>query len=155
MISPLTASFQFCELNTHSYSKYRYVQVSAADTLNSMITFHHANTRGSRAHKLRIARLGVSKSCYHPRVMSRSLPHLTLSTSTSSLSPTPPISQSFSPSHPSSLVHDPFIPCEGSDLEGGDLRKMLVSPLYIRERGEISDSSRRAVRREKRNTWDC
>ena len=40
--------------------------------LNRMITFHHANTRGSRLH------IFVSQNSGHPRVMSRSLPHLTL-----------------------------------------------------------------------------
>ena len=40
--------------------------------------------------------------------MSRSLPHLTLTTSTSSLSPTSPIFQSSSSTHPSLLSHDPY-----------------------------------------------
>ena len=47
--------------------------------LNIMITFHHANTRGSRLH------IFVPQNSCHPHVMSRSLPHLTLTTSTSSL----------------------------------------------------------------------
>ena len=38
----------------------------------------------------------VSKDCCHPRVMSLSLPHLTLTTSTSSLSRTTPIFPTFS-----------------------------------------------------------
>ena len=46
--------------------------------------------------------------------MSRSLPHLTLTTSTSSLSPTSPILQLSSPTHPSLLSHDPYIHCEDS-----------------------------------------
>ena len=50
--------------------------------LNRMNTFHHANTRGSRLH------IFVSPNSCHPRVMSRPLTHLTLTTSTSSLSPT-------------------------------------------------------------------
>ena len=45
------------------------------------------------------------KSSCHQRVMSHSLPHLTLTTSTSSLSPTSPIFQSSSPSRPSPLAH--------------------------------------------------
>ena len=49
--------------------------------LNRMITFHHANTRGSRLH------ICVSQNNCQPHVLSRSLPHLTLTTSTSSLSP--------------------------------------------------------------------
>ena len=46
--------------------------------------------------------------------MSRSLPHLTLTTSTSSLSPTSPILQSSSSEHPSLLSHDPHIHCDDS-----------------------------------------
>ena len=77
-------------------------------TLHNLITFHHANMRGSSS------RICVPKTVCHPRVMSRSLPHLTLATSTSSLSPTSPILQSFSSTHPSLLSHDPFIHCDES-----------------------------------------
>ena len=69
--------------------------VSAHTPLHSAITFHHANTRGSRAHSSGLHALVSQK-----QLSSRSLPHLTLTTSTSSLSPTSPIFQSFSPSHP-------------------------------------------------------
>ena len=58
------------------------------------------------------------KKC-HPRVMSRSMPNLTLTTSTSSLSPTSPIFPTFSPSHPSPLAHDPYLPCEDPRQRGG------------------------------------
>ena len=61
----------------------------------------------------------VSQSSWHPRVMSRSLPHLTLTTSTSSLSPTSPIFPTPSPSHPSPLAHDPCLPCDDSRQSGG------------------------------------
>ena len=44
------------------------------------------------------------KTFRHPRVMSSSLPQLTLTTSTSSLSPTSPIFQSSSSAHPSLFV---------------------------------------------------
>ena len=77
-------------------------------TLHSLITFHHANMRGSSS------RICVPKTFCHPRVMSRSLPHLTLTTSTSSLSPTSPILQSCSSTHPSLLSHDPYIHCDDS-----------------------------------------
>ena len=53
--------------------------------------------------------LHIFVSC-HPR--SRSLPHLTLTTSTSSLSLTSPTFPTFSPSHPSPLVHYPYLPCD-------------------------------------------
>ena len=69
------------------------------------------------------SRICVPKTFCHPRVMSRSLPHLTLTTSTSSLSLTSPILQSSSSTHPSLLSHDPWIhsddsrrSCGSSDL---------------------------------------
>ena len=86
--------------------------------LNRMITFHHENTRGSRLHISGLHEL-MYQNCCHPRVMSRSLPHLTLNTSTSSLSLTSPIFQTFSPSHPSPLAHDPYLICEDSRQSGG------------------------------------
>ena len=64
---------------------------TASTELHSMITFHHANTRGSRVGTLRIAHLCFFKKVCHPRVMSRSLPRMTLTTSTSSLSSASPI----------------------------------------------------------------
>ena len=45
----------------------------------------------------------------HPRVMSHSLPHLTLTTSTSSLSP----------AHTRSMVLDPYFPCDVPRQSGG------------------------------------
>ena len=51
--------------------------------------------------------------------MSRFLWHLTLITSTSSLSPTPSIFPMFSPSHPSLLASDPYLPCEDPRQRGG------------------------------------
>ena len=77
-------------------------------TLRSLISFHHANVRGSSS------RICVPKTFCYPRVMSRSLPHLTLTTSTSSLSPTSPILQSSSSTHPSLLSHDPNVHCDDS-----------------------------------------
>ena len=62
---------------------------------------HHASTRGSRLH------IFVSQKSGHPRVLRRSLPHLTLTTSSSS-----PIFATFSPSHPSPLAHDPVYPAK-------------------------------------------
>ena len=49
--------------------------------------------------------------------MSHSLPHLSLTTTTSSLSPTSPIFPTISPTHTRSLVHDPYLPCEYSTAE--------------------------------------
>ena len=84
---------------------------TARAELHSMITFHHANTRSSRAGRLRIAQL-VSWSNCHPRVMSHSLPHLTRSTSTSSLSPTSLIFPTISPTRTRLLAHDEYLPCD-------------------------------------------
>ena len=50
----------------------------------------------------------VSPNNCHPRVMSHSLSHLTLTTSTSSLSFTSHIFPTISPTHTRPLVHDPF-----------------------------------------------
>ena len=82
-------------------------------TLHSPITFRHANMRGSSS------MICVPKTVCHPRVMSRSLPHLTLTTSTSSLSPTSSILQSSSSTRPSLLSHDPCIHCDDSQRSCG------------------------------------
>ena len=52
------------------------------------------------------------KIVLHPRVMCRPLPHSTLTSSTSSLSPTSPIFQSFSPTQSGSLSHNLFFHCD-------------------------------------------
>ena len=106
-------------------------RVSAHHTAQSDHFFHHANTRGSRL------RFCASKTFCHPRVMSRSLPHLTLTTSTSSLSPTSPILQSFSPTHTSLLTHDPYIHCDGSRRRGGSSE--IPSPIgFLSPKGSSS-----------------
>ena len=51
--------------------------------------------------------------------MSHSLPHLTLTTSTSSLSPTSPIFPTIYPRHTRPSVHDPYLPCEVPWQRGG------------------------------------
>ena len=92
---------------------------TARTELHSMITFHHANTRGSRAGRLRIAHLCVPQNMCHPRVMFHSLPHLTLATSTSSLSPASPIFPTISPTHTRPSVHDEYLPCDVPRQSGG------------------------------------
>ena len=80
-----------CEQNTHSYSMYRCAQC---------VSTSHCTVRSLFIMRTRVAQefdgssLGVPKTFCHPRVMSRSLPHLTLTTSTNSLSPASPILQS-------------------------------------------------------------
>ena len=59
---------------------FRHTDCEQHITLHSLITIHHANMRCSSS------MICVPKSFCYPRVMSRSLPHLTLATSTSSLS---------------------------------------------------------------------
>ena len=92
----------------------------------------------------------MPKTFRHPRVMSRSLPHLTLTTSTSSLSPTSSILQSSSPTHPSLLSHDPYIHwdvsrriCGSSDLQSPtsyeSKRIELDRNLVVEHQDEILD----------------
>ena len=111
-----------CEQDTHSYSSmYRCAQCVSTHTLHSLITFHHANMRGSSR------RFCVPKTFCHPRVMSRSLPHLTLTTSTSSLSPTSPILQPSPPTHGKRLLpHDPYMSCDDSRRSDGSTE--ILSP---------------------------
>ena len=77
-------------------------------TLNRMITFHRANTRGSRAHKLRIARIGVlrhlSSTCHVSFLAAPDTDHQ------HKLSLTYLTYLSVVLSHSSSLVHDPEYP---------------------------------------------
>ena len=99
-------TFAECVNSTHT--------CTARTKLHSMITFHNANKRSSRAGRLRIAHLGVLK-----RVMSHSLPHMTLTTSTSSLWRTLPFFPTISPTHTRPSVHDPDLPCEVPRQSGG------------------------------------
>ena len=98
-------------------------------TLHSLTTFHHANTRGSR-----LEALVCLKICCHPSVMSRSLPHSTLTTSPSSLSSTSPILQSSFPTHPSVLTHDPYLHCDDSRRSCGF--SDLPSPTDLAQDGQ-------------------
>ena len=114
---------------------------TARTELHSMITFHHANTRGSRAAKLRIAHLCVLKNNCHPRVMSRPLPHLTLTTSTSSLSPIPSTSSIFpmvSPLQTSPMILDPHIPCDVPRQSGGSAQIPSLTGYEPKSSGKIS-----------------
>ena len=95
----------------------------SAHTLHSMITFHHANTRGSRVHSSGLHAVVSQKTVCHPRVMSRSLPRLTLTTSASSLSAASSVFPPFSPSQSCPLVLDPYIP---ATIPGG-----VADPLKI------------------------
>ena len=116
----------------------------SAHTLHSMITFHHANTRGSRVQRLRIARTGVLKRFRLPRVMSRSLPHLTLTTSTSSLSPiscTSPIFPTVSLLYTSPMILDPWIPPAMFHGRVADKHKSHVSQVMSPSRLRIKPST--------------
>ena len=99
-------TFAECVNSTPTYT--------ARTKLHSMITFHNANKRGSRAGRLRIAHLCVLK-----RVMSHSLPHMTLTTSTSSLWRTSPFFPTISPTHTRPSVHEPDLPREVPRQSGG------------------------------------
>ena len=105
-------------------------------TLHSLIIFHHANTRGSR-----LQAFVCFETFCHPRVRSRSLPQLTLTISTSSLSLslTSPISQSSSPTHSSLLTHDSYI--HTATIHGGGKfsmqhQKKLQHKLSTRREGD-------------------
>ena len=101
---------------------------TARTALHSMITFHHANTRGPRAAKLRIAHLCVP--C-HPRDMSRySLPHLTLTTSTSFLSPISStlVFPTVSPSQTSPMILNPKIPSMVHGRAADEHKSHLLHP---------------------------
>ena len=108
---PQWKKYQFLQTLWTEHPLIQHVQMRTVCqhmTLHSLITFHHANMRGS---SLRIC---VPQTFCHPRVMSRSLPHLTLTTTTSSLSLTSPILQWSSSTHPSLLSHGPLVHCDDS-----------------------------------------
>ena len=91
-----------CEQYTHKYSTY---SVAQHDHISSP---EHAwlKLEGSGLH------IFVSYNNCHPIVVSYSLPHLTLTTSTNSHSATSPIFPTIYPTHTRPLVHDPYLPCE-------------------------------------------
>ena len=92
-----------CEQYTHKNSTYRFVQ---HDHISSR---EHAWLKSCKAQ----SHIFVSQNNCHPRVMSRSLPHLTLTTSTSSLPFTSPIFPTTSPTHTRPSAHDEYFPCDG------------------------------------------
>ena len=73
--------------------------------------------------------LWCAKITFHPSVMCHPLQHLSLSTSTRSLSPTSPIFQSFSPSQSHSLVQNPY-PCADPRQSGGS--NQIPSPTWLK-----------------------
>ena len=96
--------YNFCGLCTHKCSTYRVAQ---HDHISSC---EHACLKSWEAQDC--TSLCPKNKC-HPCVMSHPLPHLTLTTSTSSLSPissTSPIFPMVSPTHRRSVVHDPYLP---------------------------------------------
>ena len=97
---------RICEQHTHIYSTYRVAQ-------------HHIS---SREHGWLQSWKAQDSHIFHPRVMSHSLPHLTLTTSTSSLLPisyTSPIFPTVSPSQTSPMIFDQYTPCEVPRQSGG------------------------------------
>ena len=84
----------------------------------------HVHIHSPREHARLKGHQGSSRSLWcaeitcHPSVMSHPLQHLSLSTSTRSLSLTSPIFQSFSPSQSHSLVQDPYT-CADPRQSGG------------------------------------
>ena len=132
-----------CEQYTHKYSTYRVA--------HSMITFHHANTRGSRLRSCKAQEctsLCLKKKNCHPRVMSHSLPHLTLTTSISSLSPsssTSPVFPTVSPSQTNTMNLNPNIyPANGPQQSGGSTQIQSLTG-YEPKSVEVKDIGTEAI----------
>ena len=112
----------------HQYSTYRVAQhdhISSRE--HAWLKSWKAQDRTSSCHQ---------NNCL-PRVMSHSLPHLTLTTSTSSLSPiasTSPVFPTVSPSQTSTMVLDPYIPCDVPRQSGGSTQ--IPSPHTGRSNGD-------------------
>ena len=98
---------RFCQQNTHSNSMNRCAQCATTRTeqIDHISSREHAWLKSWKAQDC--TSLCPKKNC-HRRVMSHSLSHLTLTTSTSSLLFTSPIFPTISPTHTRPLVHDPF-----------------------------------------------
>ena len=98
--------YTYGEHYTHKYITHRVAQ---HDRISSR---EHAWLKSWKAQDC--TRLCHRNNC-HPRVMSRSLPHLALTTSTSSLSPISSTSLIFPTAFPlqtSPIILDPYIPCD-------------------------------------------
>ena len=107
---------------------------TARTELHSVITFHHANTLKSC--KAQDCTSVCHQNNCRPRVMSHSLPHLTLTTSTSSLSPissTSHICPTVSPSHTSPMILNPYILC--------DVPRQSARSTQIPKRSSLNTSS--------------
>ena len=92
---------------------------TARTELHSMITFHHVNTHGSRAGRLRIAHQCVPKTLIIHVLCLFPCRTCLFTTSTSSLSPTSPIFPTISPAHIRSMVLDPHLPSDVPRQSGG------------------------------------
>ena len=127
-----------------------------------MITFHHANTRGSRVGRFRIAHLCVLKTI----VIHVSCLFLCPDTD-HKLSPTSPSFPTISPTHTRPSVRDPYLPCDVPHQSGGSTQipsltegKAEVERLSEEAKQEESKSWKREVEREgerveiKRRCWD-
>ena len=124
----------YCEQNTHKYSTYRVAQ---HDHISSR---EHAWPKSCQAQDC--TSLCPWNDC-HPRVMSHSLPHLTLTTSTSSLSLSPisstsPIFPTVSPSQTSPMTPNPWKPCDVPRHSGGSTQinhlSQVMSPNWLRSK---------------------
>ena len=114
----LFSIFKMCEQYTHKNSTCRVAQHD-----------HIFITRTRVAQELEGSGLHMCpKHNCHPRVMSHSLPHLTLTTSTSSLSPissTSPICPTVSPTHTRPMALDPHLPCDVPLQSGGSIQNPI------------------------------
>ena len=109
-------------LNTHQHNTHNTTQ----HALSRHTHGKHSTTQHT-SHCEQNTSTSRLKAVCHPRVMSRSLPHLSLTTSTSSLSTSSPIILSSSPTFPDLLTQDPHLPLEDSRRSGGITHLPLVT----------------------------
>ena len=136
-----------CEKNTPSNNMYRCAQCVTHTEQNDHISSHE--------HASRVAQdctSFVSQNSCHPRVMFRSMPHLTLTTSASSLSPTSPVFPRISPSHPRTSVHDEYSPCEDPRQSGRRKKSSFFRRFHSKMNRRSSTFSLQGSSAERTNT---
>ena len=108
--------FSNCDLSVRMPDLVNSTPTNTARTELPSISHFTTRTRVAQGLNGSSLRLCASKTFCHPRVMSHFMPQLTLTTSTSSLSPfspTSPIFPTVSSSRTSTMILDPYIPCDG------------------------------------------
>ena len=134
-----------CEQHTHKYSMCRCAQCVRTHTeqIDHISPREHAWLESWKASGLHIF---VTQNNCHSRVMSHSSPHLTLTTSISSLSPTSWKFPTVSPIHTRSLVHYPCLPCKVPRQSGGSTQIPSLTGTDRARQAIIDDLSVHQVR---------